>query len=178
MDSIKLHDKEFDIYIDSEQIDIAIEKIARKINIDFLVVNPLFIGVLNGSFMFAADLLKKLTIQCEISFVKVASYHGTSSAGTVKDLIGINENIEGRTVIIIEDIVDTGQTIEKIYDDLNKKGVSSIKIATLLYKPEAYKKVLPLDYVAIEIPNAFVVGYGLDYNGLGRNLKHIYRIKE
>ena len=178
VNSIKLHDKEFEIYIDETEINSAIEKMANKISQDFLNVNPLFIGVLNGSFMFASDLLKRITIPCEISFVKVASYHGTQSTGQVKELLGLVENIEGRAVIILEDIVDTGETIDKIYSDLLKKGASKIKIATLLYKPEAYKKLLPLDYIAIEIPNEFVVGYGLDYDGLGRNLRHIYKLKE
>jgi hypoxanthine phosphoribosyltransferase len=178
MESIQLHDKEFDIYIHADKINAAIERLATRLNSDLKESNPLFIGVLNGSFMFASDLLKKLTIPCEISFVKVASYHGTASTGSIKELFGLNENLEGRTVVILEDIVDTGQTIEKIYSNLKEKGAVKIKIATLLYKPETYKKLLPLDYVAIEIPNDFVVGYGLDYNGLGRNLMHIYKIKE
>ncbi|HRD40020.1 MAG TPA: phosphoribosyltransferase family protein, partial [Bacteroidia bacterium] len=126
-----------------------------------------------GSFMFAADLMKQIEIPCEISFVKMASYHGTESTGKVNELIGLNQNIEGRTVVVIEDIVDTGNTIEKLTSMLKDKKVKSFKIATALFKPSVYKKDIKIDYVGIEIPNDFVVGYGLDYDGLGRNLKDI-----
>jgi hypoxanthine phosphoribosyltransferase len=135
---------------------------------------PIFLVVLNGSFMFAADLLKEVTIPCEISFIKVASYHGTSSTGNVTELIGLTEDITGRTVVIVEDIVDTGITLERLMNVLTRKKVKQIKIATVLLKPQSYKKEFKVDYVGIEIPNDFVVGYGLDYDGLGRNLKEIY----
>jgi hypoxanthine phosphoribosyltransferase len=135
---------------------------------------PLFLSVLNGSFMFASDLMKKITIDCEISFVKVASYNGISTSGSIKSLIGLNEDIKGRTIVIIEDIVDTGLTIESVVKQLELMEPAEIKIATLLYKPEAYRKKLQLDYVAIVVPNDFLVGYGLDYDGLGRNLPDIY----
>ena len=124
--------------------------------------------------MFAADLLRKITIPCDISFIKVASYHGVSSTGSITELIGLTENVKGRLVVIIEDIVDTGTTLEKLYNVLYQKEVKDVKIASLLLKPEAYKKEIPVNYVGIEITNEFVVGYGLDYDGLGRNLKEIY----
>ena len=125
-------------------------------------------------FIFAADLVKMLKFPCEISFVKLASYHGTDSTGTVNEIIGLTENVENRTIVIIEDIVDTGTTLEKLHDLLKHKKAKQIKTATLLFKPMAYKKTIPVDYICMEIPNDFVVGYGLDYNGLGRNLKDIY----
>lgn len=146
---------------------------AQQINTDLKNEMPLFVAVLNGSFMFAADLMKQIEIPCEISFVKMASYHGTESTGKVNELIGLNQNIEGRTVVVIEDIVDTGNTIEKLTSMLKDKKVKSFKIATALFKPSVYKKDIKIDYVGIEIPNDFVVGYGLDYDGLGRNLKDI-----
>lgn len=173
MSIVTLKDKQFKPYIKSEQIEAAVKKVAQQINADLKNELPLFIAVLNGSFMFAADLMKQIEIPCEISFVKMASYHGTESTGKVNELIGLNQNIEGRTVVVIEDIVDTGNTIEKLTSMLKDKKVKSFKIATALFKPSVYKKDIKIDYVGIEIPNDFVVGYGLDYDGLGRNLKDI-----
>lgn len=173
MSIVTLKDKQFKPYIKSEQIDAAVKKVAQQINSDLKNEMPLFVAVLNGSFMFAADLMKEINFPCEISFVKMASYHGTESTGKVNELIGLNQNIEGRTVVIIEDIVDTGNTIEKLTSILKDKKVKSLKIATALFKPSVYKKNIKIDYVGIEIPNDFVVGYGLDYDGLGRNLKDI-----
>lgn len=174
MNSIKIHDLTFEIKITSAEIQQAVMEVATKINNDLKGKKPLFLAVLNGSFMFASDLLKKINIDCEISFVKVASYHGTASTGEIKGLIGINEDIKNRTVVIIEDIVDTGNTIETIWNELKGKGAADVKIATLLFKPLAYTKTIPIDYAAIKVPNDFLVGYGLDYNGLGRNLEDIY----
>lgn len=174
MNSIKIHDLTFEIKITSTEIQQAVSEVATKINTDLKGKKPLFLAVLNGSFMFASDLLKKVTIDCEISFVKVASYEGTSSTGEIKGLIGMNEDIKGRTVVIVEDIVDTGNTVENVWNELKTKGAADVKIATLLFKPLAYTKTLPIDYVAIKVPNDFLVGYGLDYNGLGRNLADIY----
>ncbi len=173
MSIVTLKDKQFKPYIKSEQIEAAVKKVAQQINADLKNEMPLFVAVLNGSFMFAADLMKQIEIPCEISFVKMASYHGTESTGKVNELIGLNQNIEGRTVVVIEDIVDTGNTIEKLTSMLKDKKVKSFKIATALFKPSVYKKDIKIDYVGIEIPNDFVVGYGLDYDGLGRNLKDI-----
>lgn len=174
MQRVTLKDKTFVPYITSDKILESVKQVALKINADLANENPLFLVVLNGSFMFAADLLKEVTIPCEISFIKLASYHGTSSTGTVTEMIGLTEEVKGRTVIIIEDIVDTGVTIEKLVLLLTKKEVKQIKIASFLLKPDAYKKATKIDYVGMEIPNDFVVGYGLDYDGLGRNMKDIY----
>ena len=171
---VTLKDKQFKPYISQQQITNAVKSIADAINTELANDFPIFLVVLNGSFMFAADLLKEVTIPCEISFIKVASYHGTSSTGNVTELIGLTEDITGRTVVIVEDIVDTGITLERLMNVLTRKNVKQTKIATALLKPESYKKQFKVDYVGIEIPNDFVVGYGLDYDGLGRNLKEIY----
>jgi hypoxanthine phosphoribosyltransferase len=175
---VQLHDKTFAPYITADQIEEAIVKLAEKITADMQGKRPVFLGVLNGSFLFIADLMKHIDLECEISFVKLSSYEGTSSSGTVKELIGVNDSLKGRSVIIVEDIVDTGVTIENLVQKLEEMEVAEIKIATLLFKPTAYQKTQPIDYCAIEIPNEFVVGYGLDYDGLGRNLNDIYKITE
>lgn len=174
MQRVTLKDKTFVPYISSDKISGSVNQLAQKINTDLANDMPLFLVVLNGSFMFAADLLKEVTIPCEISFIKLASYHGTSSTGTVVEMIGLTEEVKGRTVVIVEDIVDTGITIEKLVTLLIKKEVKQIKVATFLFKPAAYTKDIKIDYVGMEIPNDFVVGYGLDYDGLGRNMKSIY----
>lgn len=164
--------------IREEQIQQSVIELAKRLDVDLEGQTPLFVGVLNGSFMFLADLMKHVTIPCEISFVKLASYEGTSSTGMIKQLVGLNENIKDRTVVIVEDIVDTGNTIEHLQQSLRTQLPKTIKVATLLFKPEAYTKDIPVDYVALSVPNDFLVGYGLDYDGLGRNLKHIYKITE
>lgn len=174
MSKVVLHGHTFRVKISANEIQRAIGDVAREINADLKDKKPLFLAVLNGSFMFAADLMKKVTIDCEISFMKLASYEGTSSTGKVNQLIGLNESIKGRTVVIVEDIVDTGNTVEAITTELKKMEAGEIRIATLLYKPEAYTKSIPIQYTAIVVPNDFLVGYGLDYNGLGRNLPDIY----
>jgi len=176
--TVHLHDKSFAINIDETRILHAVEELAQSINKDLKEEMPLFVGVLNGSFMFLSDLMKQISIPCEISFVKVASYEGTSSTGQVKQLVGLNENIKDRTVVIVEDIVDTGNTIDDLYHSLETQRPKRILVATLLFKPDAYTKKIPIDYVALRVPNDFLVGYGLDYNGLGRNLRHIYKITE
>lgn len=173
---IQLHDKTFVPFMDSEQIQSAIENLGLKIQKDYQGKNPLFIGVLNGSFLFVADLVRTFEGDCEVSFIKMASYEGTSTTGTVTELIGLKENIKDRHVIVLEDIVDTGTTLEKIYTELIKDQPASLEIATLLFKPKAYQKEIPVKYVALEVGNEFLVGYGLDYDGLGRNLKDIYII--
>jgi len=174
MHRVTLKDKTFVPYISSDKISERVNQIAQKINSDLLNDMPLFLVVLNGSFMFAADLLKEINIPCELSFIKLASYHGTTSTGVVTEMIGLTEEIKGRTVVIVEDIVDTGVTLEKLVTLLIKKEVKQIKVATFLLKPDAYKKDIKVDYVGMEIPNEFVVGYGLDYDGLGRNMKEVY----
>lgn len=178
MDIITVKDKSFKPFISEEKLQESIRKVAAKINDDYQGKSPIFLGVLNGSFMFFADLLKSIDLACTVSFVKLASYKGTTTTGTVNELIGLNEDVSGRDIILIEDIVDTGNTLVKLYDILVDKNPNSIKIATLLYKPEAYKKHHNIDYVGIEIPNAFVLGYGLDYDGLGRNLSSIYVLND
>ncbi|NTW32407.1 MAG: hypoxanthine phosphoribosyltransferase [Bacteroidetes bacterium] len=179
MKTVKIKDKEFSLSIKADDINTAVSKIAKKINKDYKDKNPVFLVILNGSFMFASDLFKKLDIQCEISFLKVASYHGgTTTTGKVKTLIGLTEDIKDRSVIIVEDIVDTGHTINELFEILIPQNPSEIKICTLLFKPDAYKGKIILDYIGFEIPNDFIVGYGLDYDGFGRNLGDIYKIIE
>lgn len=178
MQNITLKDKAFAPYITAEQIAKRIAELGAQISADYSGKCPLFLAVLNGSFMFAADLIRSVKGDCTISFVKLASYHGTNSTGEVRELIGLNEDIRGRDVVIVEDIVDTGLTIDKVVQALEKHSPASVKIATLLYKPKAYKGHQKIHYSAIEIPNDFIVGYGLDYDGLGRNLKDIYKIVE
>ena len=176
MESIQIKDKQFKKFIPHEKIKESIRKVASQLNKDYEGKRPLFVAVLNGSFMFAGDLMKEIHFDCEITFVKVASYHGVSSTGSVTELIGLGENVEGRDIIIVEDIVDTGLTIENLLQVFSHKGCRSVRVATLLLKPEAYKKTHKIDYVCMEIGNDFIVGYGLDYDGLGRNLKDIYKI--
>jgi len=176
MQIITILDKKFEVLIDENEISDIISAVADKIN-NSNIENPLFIGVMNGSFLFCADLMRKITLKnSEISFVKLSSYIGTKTSGIVNELIGIN-NISGRNVIVLEDIVDTGITLEKIITLLKKEDVNDIKIATLLFKPDSYKNDFKIDYIGKSIGNDFVVGYGLDYNELGRNLKHIYKLK-
>ena len=173
---IHLHDKTFEPFISSEEIDFAIANMAKQMDDDFFDETPVFVGILNGSFMVLSDLMKHYRGMCEVSFMKLASYEGTESTNTVKQLIGINENLEGRTVVIVEDIVDTGNTIEELKAIFKEKKVKHLKIATLFFKPEAYKKDIKIDYIGIRIPNKFIVGYGLDYDGLGRNLADVYQL--
>jgi len=174
---IKLHDKYFTPFVSAKEIDTAIDKMVDKMANDLGDVIPVFIGVLNGSFMVVSDFVKKYPKPCEVSFVKLASYEGVESTEDIKHLIGLNEDVSGRTVVILEDIIDTGNTLESIYDIFENKGVKKLHVATLFHKPEAYRKDLKIDYIGIEIPNKFIVGYGLDYNGLGRDLPEVYQIK-
>jgi hypoxanthine phosphoribosyltransferase len=177
MKKVVIHDKEFAVFIPNKKIRSVIKKIACELNRDLEGKNPLFICVLNGSFMFATELYKLITlIPSEITFVKFASYQGDQSAGHVTQLFGLNEGIKGRTVVILEDIVDTGITLDYLVKQLNAMEPAEIKIATLLLKPDAVQKKIPLDYIGLEIPNDFVIGFGLDYNGQGRNLTDLYSI--
>ena len=178
MDTITVKDKTFAISIPEERILKEVERLAAQISHDFEGKTPLFLAVLNGSFIFAADLFRRITIPAEISFVKLASYEGTASSGVIKEVIGLSENLAGRTVVVIEDIVDTGFTMAKLIEDLGARAPESIHICTLLLKPEKLKVKLDVEYVALEIPNDFIVGYGLDYDGFGRNLKDIYTLVE
>lgn len=162
----------------AEEIQSRVKTIASEINAQYEGKQPLFLGVLNGAFLFMADLFKNINLLCEISFIKVSSYSGTASSGQVKNLIGLNENITGRHIIVVEDIVDTGDTMKYLLDELKSKNPASVKLATILFKPEALRQDVKPDYVGFEIPPAFVVGYGLDYDGLGRNLNDIYVLKQ
>lgn len=178
MKTIQLNDKRFKINITSEDILKQVGRVAKEIERDFKGITPLFVVVLNGAFMFASDLLKAVKMDCEISFVKLSSYHGTQSTEKVKEIIGLNQDIKGRDIIVVEDIVDTGITMENLLADLNKMKPNSISIATLLFKPASFRKDYKVHYTGFEIPNDFIVGYGLDYNQLGRNLSDIYIITD
>lgn len=176
MNEITLLDREFSVYITEDEIQSRITALAEKINEDLKGQDILFFGVLNGVFLFAADIFRQITLDCQVSFIKLASYDGTSSTGKIKELIGWNEDITGKTVVVLEDIVDTGATLERVIGELKLRKAADIKICTLLFKPEAYTRDIPIDYIGFEIPNNFVVGYGLDYDGYGRNLKAIYKL--
>lgn len=176
MEIIKVKDREFSLMLSKDVISKSIKVAADKMNEDLKGKNPLFLAVLNGSFMFAADLMKNINIDCEISFVKLASYQGMQSGGKVREVFGLSENIEGRTVVIVEDIVDSGRTMRQLLDSLYTRNPLEIFIATFLFKPNALICDVKPDYVAIEIPDEFVVGYGLDYDGYGRNLAQVYTL--
>lgn len=176
MDSIQVKDKCFVSFIKEADILREVQRVADEISRDFKDEVPLFISVLNGSFMFTADLMRRMSVPSEVSFVKLASYDGVSSTGKVKELVGLNKNIEGRTVVIVEDIVDTGLTMQRLLETLQAMNPKEIRIATLLVKPDKLMVDLKLDYVAMNIPNDFIVGYGLDYDGLGRNYRDIYTV--
>ena len=178
MSIIQIKDKRFKISIHEAEIKSRVKAVAQQISKDMEGKNPLFLGVLNGSFMFAADLMREMTIPCEISFVKLASYQGTTSTGKIKEVIGINENLSGRTVIIVEDIVESGRTMRRMIETLGTRGPESVHICTLFFKPEKLEEELDLDYVAFQIPDDFIVGYGLDYDQAGRELKDVYSIVE
>lgn len=175
---IQLHDNKFEVFITHEEIQFAIKNMTKQIEDDHCDEVPVFVGVLNGAFMVVSDVIKNYDSPCEVSFVKMASYEGTATTNEVKQLIGINQNLEGRTVVILEDIVDTGNTVEELKKMFKAQKVKHCKIATLFFKPEAYTKDIKIDYVGIRIPNKFIVGFGLDYDGLGRNLKDVYQLSE
>jgi hypoxanthine phosphoribosyltransferase len=177
MNTIRLHDKEFELYIPSYTIQSRVKNLAEKISEDMTHHTPLFIGVLNGAFLFCADLFKHITIECEISFIKVSSYKGTDSKGKIKNLIGLNEDVNGRDVIFVEDIIDTGMTARFLNDEINKFNPKSITWASLLLKPDKLIQPINIKYLGFEIPNDFIVGYGMDYDGLGRNLQDLYVLK-
>lgn len=176
MDVIQVKDKTFKISIPESQLQERVKAVADRINKDFAGQEPIFLAVLNGSFIFAADLLRKVNLPCEISFVKMASYQGTNSTGTIRELIGLNIDISNRPVIVVEDIVDTGLTMVRMLETLKKQNPSSIDVCTLLMKPGKLQVQLDVKYCCLEIPNDFIVGYGLDYDGFGRNTKDIYTV--
>jgi hypoxanthine phosphoribosyltransferase len=176
MSIIQIKDKKFVISIHEAEILKAVHEVGKAINRDLANKNPLFICVLNGAFMFAGDLMKTVNVPCEITFIKLSSYDGLYTTGSVKEIIGLNESVVGRNVVVVEDIVDTGITMERILSSLRAKGANEIKVATFLQKPDALQRDIQVDYVAMKIPNDFIVGYGLDYDGYGRNLKDIYTV--
>ncbi|MDR0988988.1 MAG: hypoxanthine phosphoribosyltransferase [Prevotellaceae bacterium] len=176
MDIIRIKDKQFAVSIPETDILRQVERIAGEINRDLADRNPLFLSVLNGAFMFTADLMKYVTIPCEVSFVKLASYQGVASTGIIKEVLGINEELSGRTVVIVEDIVDTGFTMQRLLESIGTRNPREIRIASLLVKPDKLKVPLRIDYAAMYIPNDFIVGYGLDYDGYGRNYRDIYTL--
>ena len=175
---IKLHDKYFKPFISSSKIEDAVERLVNEISNDLGDEIPVFIGILNGSFMFVSDFVKKYTKPCEVTFIKLASYQGVKSTEDIQRLIGLTQDLSGRTVVILEDIIDTGNTLGEVYRIFKNENVKELKIVTLFYKPEAYKKDYKLHYVGINIPDKFIVGFGLDYDGLGRNLPEVYQIRE
>lgn len=173
---IQLKDKEFVPYLSAKDLAEINKELGAKINKDFAGKEVLFLAILNGAFIFAADLMREITVKNTISFVKVASYEGLSSSGTVKKLIGLMDSLEGRHVVVIEDIIDTGNTLDKLLPTLQAENPASLSLCTLLFKPEAFKADFEIQYIGKEIPNKFIVGYGLDYDGYGRNLADIYQI--
>ena len=178
MKKVKVLDKEFGLYIPQEKIEAEIQKVADQINHDLDGMNPLFLVILNGAFMFAAELFKRLTIPCEISFVKLTSYAGTETTNVVRELIGLDHPLDGRHVVIVEDIVDTGHTMRYTIQKLRDLKASDVRIATLFFKPNNFQYTFPVDYKGMDIGNEFIVGYGLDYDQQGRNLPDIYKIIE
>jgi len=177
-ESVKVRDKKFKPFISDEQIQREVTRIARQMNRELVDKDPIFLGILNGAFMFASDLYKQIDFPCQITFLKLTSYSGTKSTGTVKQLIGINFDLKDRVVIVLEDIVDTGITLDTIIRQLSGYEPAEIRVATFLHKPDATIRDVKLDYVGMEIPNDFILGYGLDYDGYGRNFKEIYQLVE
>lgn len=177
-DTIRVHDKEFEPYISAAQLQARIRELAAKLNRDFAGKRPLFISILNGSFMFSSDLFKEISIDAEICFIKLASYKGTKSSGHVITAIGLDMDIIGRDIIIVEDIVDTGKTLNEFLPQIHHQQPASVHLVALLHKPDATVYPVKIDYLGFSIPNKFVVGYGLDYDGLGRNIREIYRLAE
>ncbi|MBR0165512.1 MAG: hypoxanthine phosphoribosyltransferase [Prevotella sp.] len=176
MSIVRVKDKTFRKSIPESEIKARVKAVAQQISKDLEGKNPLFLGVLNGSFIFAADLMREMTIPCEISFVKLASYQGTTSTGKVKEVIGINEDLSGRTIVIVEDIVESGRTMKRMIESLGTRNPESVHICALFFKPDKLKEDLTIDYVAFRIPDDFIVGYGLDYDQQGRELKDVYTI--
>ena len=176
MNQITIQEKHFELFIPHEKIKGAIRKIARSMNKELADKDVIFLGILNGAFMFASKLLEQIHFQCRISFLKLVSYQGTSSSGSIKRLIGLNEDISGKIVVVLEDIVDSGLTISNTMQQLKGFEPAEIRIAALFIKPTNFHQKLKVNYIGLEIPDDFIIGYGLDYNGYGRNLLNIYKI--
>ena len=178
MAAIQVKDKFFELFIPEEKILEAVQKVADEISSDMRKKNPLFVCVLNGAFMFAADLIKRLDFPCEVTFIRLKSYEGTRTEGLVKEIHGLIESVTDRNVVIVEDIIDTGHTIYQLIETISKDSPASLRVATLLFKPESLQIKVSPDYVAMNIPPDFIVGYGLDYDGQGRNLRDIYKLRQ
>ncbi|WP_455641153.1 phosphoribosyltransferase [Parabacteroides sp.] len=176
MDKIRLHDKEFELFIPEKEIKEAIAKVAGQIKADVGDTNPLFVGILNGAFMFTAELMRQMDAHYEITFARYSSYHGLSSTGVVREIMPVQADVKGRTLILLEDIIDTGYTMQFVMDKLKNDGAADVRLATMLFKPDSLKCDLRPDYVGLQIPSDFIVGYGLDYNDLGRAYRDIYRV--
>jgi len=176
MKEVQILDRRFREFISEQDVQKRISEMARQINIDYSGREVVFIGILNGAFIFAADLIKSIYLKSRITFIKLASYQGTDSSGIIKELIGWNEDLKNRNIIILEDIVDSGATLEHTVNNLIIRKVADIRVAAMLLKPDAYKRDIPINYIGFEIPNDFVVGCGLDYNGYGRNLTSVYKL--
>ncbi|QDH77987.1 hypoxanthine phosphoribosyltransferase [Echinicola soli] len=173
---LKVKDKEFEPYLSEEQLDVRVKALGRALSEDYDGKHPLVLGILNGAFMFLSDLMKEMSVPLEVSFIKIASYEAMQSTGNVRELVGLKEEVGNRHIIIVEDIVDTGRSMEYLIELLKEKSPASISVVSLLLKPEALATDVEVDYVGFEIPNKFVVGYGLDYDGYGRNLREIYQL--
>jgi len=178
MTDIWVRDKKFSLFLTEDEISEGIKNVAEHIRQDLEDKDPLFICVLNGAFMFTSDLIKQLNFPCEVCFIRLKSYNGTKREGKVKEIFGLIEEVKNRHVVVFEDIIDTGYTVHGLIENLNRQNPASLRVATLLFKPEALQLAIKPDYVAIKIPNEFIVGYGLDYEGHGRNLRNIYKICE
>ncbi|MDK2910867.1 MAG: adenylate kinase [Bacteroidales bacterium] len=176
MSTVRLHDKTFTLYLTRQQIEEAVNAVAQRLNKDLKGKKPIFLVVLNGAFLFAADVIRQFEGDCEVCFVKLSSYSGTLTTTHVREIMGLDMEVKNRLVVVVEDIIDTGITMDNMQKKLIGLGASEVKIATLLFKPGAFRKKFKIDYIGIEIPNDFIVGYGLDYDGLGRNLPDIYKI--
>ena len=176
MKTIKAHNKKFELFIEASEISRMVDNIAEKLNHDLKGEEVIFLGILDGTFIFAADLIRKIEFDCQVTFVKMSSYKGTSTTGSVETLIGIGTGLEGKTIVIIEDIVDTGLTLERILKLVRDQKPAKILTVALLFKPDACIRDIRIDYLGREIPNEFVIGYGLDCDGFGRNLADIYKI--
>ena len=176
--TIFIKDKTFEIFIKEDEIQRVIKEVADKINTDLARKNPLFLVILNGAFMFAADLMKSISIESQISFVKLSSYSGTQTTQVIRELIGLDSSLEGRCVVIVEDIIDTGMTMNHLLNNLKGLGAEEVRIATLTFKPDSFLYDFPIDYIGMSIPNDFIIGYGFDYDGYGRNSSDIYKITQ
>lgn len=176
MDIVTVKDKQFSLSISAQRIQERVAEVAAQISQDLEGKNPLFLAVLNGSFMYAADLVRNITTTCEVAFVRFSSYEGMESTGKVKEVMGLTDNIEGRTVVVVEDIIDSGLTMQQLLGNLREKNPAEIRVASLLVKPDNLEVELDIAYTCFNIPNDFIVGYGLDYDGFGRNLPAIYTV--